>query len=110
MGSAASTLTPEQSSKLTHILKEKYEKYQEEKLTDDEIRVKISEEYNHIVNELKKSHPAGGAGDANERSSRPSTPSNPTSCSRRNSCSTPTGPSAPRTGSDRWKPRIERAR
>lgn len=67
MGSAASTLTSEQSSKLTHILKEKYEKYQEEKLNDDEIRAKITEEYNHIIADLKKSHPAG-----NERSSRPS--------------------------------------
>jgi hypothetical protein len=49
MGSAASTLSSEQTGHLAHTLKEKYEEYQKQDMTEDEIRLKLSAEYNQLV-------------------------------------------------------------
>lgn len=54
MGSAASTLSPEQSGSLTRALKSKYELLQKEGLSDEDIRLKLSDEYNQLVAEMKR--------------------------------------------------------
>lgn len=54
MGSAASTLSPADAATVTQTLKRKLAKYQAEKLSDDEIRVKLSADYHEAVESLHK--------------------------------------------------------
>jgi hypothetical protein len=53
MGSGASTLTKEQSVKLTQTLKEKYESYKAAGEAESDIQQKLTKEYHEIVAELK---------------------------------------------------------
>jgi hypothetical protein len=73
MGSAASTLSPEDTGRITKELRKKYELYQEEKIPDAEIQQKLTEEYTRRVEELtatKNKEPVKrrGSKDANEKS------------------------------------------
>jgi hypothetical protein len=72
MGSAASTLSPEDTGTITKELRKKYELYQEEKIPDAEIQEKLTAEYTRRVEELtaKSKNPIKrrGSKDANEKS------------------------------------------
>lgn len=51
MGSAASTLTPQQSAAITHKMKEKIEEYKKAGLNEADMQAKLTADYNHLVHE-----------------------------------------------------------
>ena len=53
MASSASTLSKEQSIKLTQTLKNRYEEYKVAGMPESEIQTKLTNEYHEIVEKLK---------------------------------------------------------